>query len=102
MSVGLKKKCSTDRAPGASRKIATRIPSTTIVLIVDTTVALVPPPDSSRGPRPVAVNDPAGWPGGIDELGSMRLPPGSCQRRVRVWVGSGCGSDQGWMVGNLR
>ena len=36
-----------------------------IVLTDDTTVARVPPPDSSRGPRPVAVNDPAGWPGDI-------------------------------------
>jgi hypothetical protein len=36
------------------------MPSTAIVLIEETTVAFVPPPENSRGPRPVAANEPAG------------------------------------------
>jgi|GEM_PF-2340357 len=54
MSVGLKNGCSTARAPGASRKIARKMPSTTIVLAVEMIVPLRPPPENSRGPRPVA------------------------------------------------
>src|SRR6266568_7594736 len=74
ISVGLKNACSTARAPGASRMMATRMPSTTIVLTDETTVAPVPPPPSSRGPRPAATKEPAGWPGETGEFASMRLP----------------------------
>ena len=58
MSVGLKNVCRTSALPGASRKITTIAASTTRVLTVETTVARRPPPDSSRGPRPVVPNDP--------------------------------------------
>src|SRR5260221_10760895 len=72
MSVGLKNVCSNARAPGARRKITTRMPSTTIVLTEEMTVALVPPLEKSRGPRPVAAKEPAGWPGDTGEFASDR------------------------------
>ncbi len=58
MSCGLKNVCLTSALPGASRKIATSAASTTSVLAVEMTVARRPPPDNSRGPRPVALNEP--------------------------------------------
>src|SRR5262249_55523187 len=78
MSVGLKNACSTARAPGASRKIMTRMLSTTIVLTDEMTVALVPPPASSRGPLPVAAKEFAGWPGDSGEFASIYLLWASC------------------------
>jgi hypothetical protein len=62
ISVGLKNVCRTWALPGASRKIATSAPSTTRVLVVEIAAALRPPPDSSRGPRPVVPNDPGAGP----------------------------------------
>src|SRR5581483_11441279 len=59
MSCGLKNACSTDRAPGASRKIAASAPTTIRVLTVETTVPPRPLP-SSREPRPLRANEPGG------------------------------------------
>src|SRR5580658_10229205 len=59
MSCGLKKACSTARAPGASRKMAASAPSTMSVLTAEMTVPPRPPP-SSLAPRPVRTNEPGG------------------------------------------
>src|SRR5690349_22501887 len=58
MSCGSKNVWRTSALPGASRKIATRAPTTTSVLAVEMAVARRPPPASSRGPRLVVPNEP--------------------------------------------
>src|SRR5262249_38999558 len=58
MSCGLKNVWRTSALPGASRKIATRAPTTTSVLAVEMAVARRPPPASSRGPRLGVPNEP--------------------------------------------
>src|SRR5580693_9462076 len=77
MSCGSKKVCRTCWLPGAARKIATRAPSTTSVLRVDTTPARRPPPESSRGPRPVAPKPAAGVPAlsPADRIGELSSGP---------------------------
>ena len=54
--------------------------STTIVLTEEMTVALVPPPEKSRGPRPVAAKEP----GDTGEFASMYLPRAPLLRAVRA------------------
>src|SRR5436190_13896784 len=72
MSRGSKNVWRTSALPGASRKIATRAPTTTSVLAVEMAVARRPPPASSRGPRLVVPNEP-----GVGEpLRPASGPPG--------------------------
>src|SRR5262249_36414920 len=58
MSCGSRNVWRPSALPGASRKIATRAPTTTSVLAVEMAVARRPPPASSRGPRLVVPNEP--------------------------------------------
>ncbi len=92
MCCGLKNSCSTARAPGASRKIATRAPSTTRVLTVEMTVPLRPP--SSLAPRPLRANDPGG--------GFPAEPAGGDPAEPGGGLPLSATGTQGWMVGNVR
>src|SRR5215472_10826437 len=110
MCCGLKKACSTARAPGATRKIATSAPSTTRVLTVEMTGPLRPPP-SSLAPRLLRENEP----GGCQPPPSSREPrplrpneAGACQRSSGTPAaapggptaenpGSGSAGDPAWL-----
>ena len=86
MSCGLKNACSTARAPGASRKTAARIPSTTSVLTVETTV-----------PLRAAAEQPGPAPGPRERARGLEFPaaPGG-------GLPVSATAAQGWMVGNVR
>src|SRR5215467_12969300 len=108
MCSGLRKACSTARAPGASRNTAASAPSTMRVLAVEMTVALRPPP-SSREPRPLRSNEP-----GDGQSGTPDVAPGGPPTAGSPPAGSAAGpgwlssmpaaacQPQGWMVAKLK